>query len=71
MVGRHFECLAGALWAKQGYSVYRTPGTKDYGVDVVAITSDLEQLVQAKSSAKDSDTLGWDAVKRVVAGEKY
>jgi hypothetical protein len=71
MGGQHFECLIGVLWAKQGYETYRTPSTKDYGVDVVAISGDHGQLVQAKSSAKDGATLGWDAVKEVVAGEAY
>jgi hypothetical protein len=71
MGGQHFECLTGVLWAKQGYETYRTPSTKDYGVDVVAISGDRGQLVQAKSSAKDGATLGWDAVKEVVAGEAY
>jgi len=71
MGGQHFECLTGVLWAKQGYETYRTPSTKDYGVDVVAILGDRGQLVQAKSSAKDGATLGWDAVKEVVAGEAY
>jgi hypothetical protein len=66
-----FECLAAALWAKQGYECYRTPGAKDYGVDVVARAGDTGQLIQAKSSGVDGHKFSWDAVKEVVAGEAY
>jgi HJR/Mrr/RecB family endonuclease len=68
---QHFECLAGALWAKQGYDCYRTPGAKDFGVDVVAIGGATGQLVQTKASGIDGHALNWDAVKEVVAGEAY
>lgn len=66
-----FECLTAALWAKQGYECYRTPGAKDYGVDVVARSGDTGQLIQAKSSGVDGHKFSWDAVKEVVAGEAY
>lgn len=66
-----FECLAAVLWAKQGYECYRTPGAKDYGVDVVATSGNTGQLIQAKSSGVDGYKFGWDAVKEVVAGEAY
>jgi HJR/Mrr/RecB family endonuclease len=66
-----FECLVAALWAKQGGECYRTPGTKDYGVDVVAIRGQLGQLIQVKSTSIDGFRFGWDAVKEVVAGEAF
>lgn len=66
-----FECLAAALWSKQGFDCYRTPGTKDYGVDVVARLGDAGQLIQAKSSGVEGHKFSWDAVKEVVAGEAY
>lgn len=71
MTWQHFECLTGALWQKQGYNCYRTPGTNDNGVDVVALLDDKGQLVQAKSSGADGATLGWEAVKDVVTGEAF
>lgn len=71
MSGQHFECLAGVLWSKLGYTCYRTPSTKDYGVDIVALQGDRGKLIQAKTCATDGARLGWDAVKEVVAGEAF
>lgn len=68
---QHFECLVGVLWTKQGYSCYRTPGSKDNGVDVVALKADRGKLIQAKTSGTDGAALNWDAVKEVVAGEAF
>lgn len=71
MSWQHFECLAGVLWTKQGYDCYRTPGTADNGVDVVALAASNGQLVQAKTSGTQGAALNWDAVKEVVAGEAF
>ena len=71
MTWQHFECLVGALWTKRGYDSYRTPGTSDNGVDVVALLGAKGQLVQAKSSGSDGAMLGWEAVKDVVTGEAF
>ena len=71
MGGHHFECLTGALWSKKGYDCYRTPSTHDNGVDVVALLHPKGQLIQAKTSAADGATLGWEAVKDVVTGEAF
>jgi superfamily II DNA or RNA helicase len=72
MEWRHFEGLAGALWGKKGFGVvYCTPPANDNGVDVVAISGSTGELVQAKTSAVDGATLGWDAVKDVVTGEAF
>ncbi|MFL9977357.1 SNF2-related protein [Paraburkholderia graminis] len=68
---QHFECLVGALWSKRGFNCYRTPGTNDNGVDIVAIDGKRGQLIQAKTSGTDGTKLGWDAVKEVVAGEAF
>ncbi|MES2978374.1 MAG: restriction endonuclease [Pseudomonadota bacterium] len=68
---QHFECLAGVLWTKRGYDCYRTPGSNDYGVDVVALGAGKGQLVQAKTSGTEGATLNWDAVKEVIAGEAF
>lgn len=71
MNGQHFECLTGVLWTKLGYACYKTPGAKDYGVDIVAIEGSAGILVQAKTCGTDGARLGWDAVKEVVAGEAF
>ena len=68
---QHFECLAGVLWTKRGYDCYRTPGSNDNGVDVVALAAGRGQLVQAKTSGVDGAALGWEAVKDVVTGEAF
>lgn len=68
---QHFECLTGVLWTKRGYDCYRTPGAADNGVDVVALSGKKGQLVQAKTSGIEGASLGWDAVKEVVAGEAF
>ena len=65
----YFECLIAAMWQKQNYkTVYRTPQHDD-GVDVVAISGSAGVLIQCKTSSLDEASLGWDAVKEVVAGE--
>jgi len=71
MNGQHFECLAGVLWSKLGFTCYRTPSTKDYGVDVIALRGTTGKLIQAKTSGTDGARLAWDAVKEVVAGEAF
>jgi hypothetical protein len=71
MPWNYFECLVGALWSKKGYACYRTPGTADNGVDVVALKASKGQLVQAKTSGTDGASLGWEAVKDVVGGEAF
>jgi Holliday junction resolvase len=68
---QHFECLAGVLWTKRGYACYRTPGSNDNGIDVVAMAGDRGQLIQAKTSSVEGAALGWDAVKDVVTGEAF
>lgn len=68
---QHFECLVCVLWTKQGYDCYRTPDTGDNGVDVVAMAASEGVLLQAKSCGTQGTTLGWEAVKEVVAGEAF
>lgn len=68
---QHFECLVGVLWTKRGYDCYRTPGSNDNGVDVVAVAGNEGQLIQAKTSGTDGRALNWDAVKEVVTGEAF
>ena len=71
MAWQHFECLVALLWTKRGYTCYRTPGSNDNGVDVVALAGAVGQLIQAKTSGVDGIALGWEAVKDVVTGEAF
>jgi len=69
----YFEALATVLYAKRGYETYRTPSTKDNGVDVVALPRSQVKgkLVQAKTSGNDGAKLDWDAVKEVIGGHAF
>lgn len=71
MEPRHFEGLMAVIWSKQGYKCYCTPQSGDQGVDVVATHAGKGVLIQAKTSTIEGKTLGWDAVKEVVAGEAF
>lgn len=69
----YFEALAAVLYAKRGFAAYRTPATKDNGVDVVALpqSEGKGKLVQTKTSGTDDAALDWDAVKEVVGGHAF
>ena len=69
----YFEALAAVLYAKRGFEAYRTPATKDNGVDVVALprSEGKGKLVQAKTSGTGDAALDWDAVKEVVGGHAF
>lgn len=71
MEWQYLECLASLLWSKQGFRCYRTPASRDNGVDVVAINGDQGVLIQVKSSGIAGNQLNWDAVKEVVAGAAF
>jgi phage host-nuclease inhibitor protein Gam len=68
-----FEALIAALWKKQGFrTVELTPRTGDAGIDVIAKTVSVGELIQCKSSRSDGTRLSWEAIKDVVTGEaKY
>lgn len=69
----YFEALAAVLYAKRGFEAYRTPATKDNGVDVVALprSEGKGKLVQTKTSGTEGAALDWDAVKEVVGGHAF
>lgn len=69
----YFEALAAVLYAKRGFEAYRTPATKDNGVNVVALprSEGKGKLVQAKTSGTGDAALDWDAVKEVVGGHAF
>ncbi|MHB1286397.1 MAG: SNF2-related protein [Leptospirales bacterium] len=65
-----FECFCSVLWKRRGASdVLQTASRGDGGVDIVAITDRVGDLIQCKSSSKEGSSLGWNAIKDVVAGE--
>jgi HJR/Mrr/RecB family endonuclease len=68
-----FEALVGALWKKQGFrTVALTPRVGDGGIDVMAKTVNVGELIQCKSSRTEGAHLSWEAIKDVVTGEaKY
>jgi SNF2 family DNA or RNA helicase len=68
-----FEALVAALWKKLGFkSVTLTPRTGDGGIDVIAKTVSVGELIQCKSSKSMDALLNWEAIKDVVTGEaKY
>lgn len=68
---QRFECLVGALWAKVSIAAYRTPNSRDNGVDVVAFTETEALLIQVKASGIDGYQFNWGAVKEVVGGEAF
>ena len=68
MASDTFEKFCVALWGKQGYKAYLSAGAGDGGVDVVAIKDATGLLIQCKTSYIPGKSLGWDAVRDVVAG---
>lgn len=68
MDGHAFEAFCALLWSKQGFQVHRTPVSSDGGVDVVAIRDGKGILIQCKSTSRQDQALGWDAVKEVASG---
>jgi len=65
--GNSFEVFTVLLYTKLGYISQVTEKRKgDGGIDVVAIDKSCGVLIQCKSS--QSSSIGWDAIKEVVAG---
>jgi len=68
MMPSTFEIFCTVLWSKLGYKTNKMGGSGDGGIDVVAINGNKGVLIQCKSSSVEGQSLGWDAVKEVVAG---
>jgi HJR/Mrr/RecB family endonuclease len=60
---RHYLCTNAC------YHCIQTPIAGDGGIDIVAIKGSVGQLIQCKASTTNH-SLGWDAVKEVVAGAR-
>ncbi len=65
---RLFEAYVAALFSKQGFQVYLTPFANDKGVDVVALRSGGNFLIQAKQS---QSLISNDAIQEVVTAKPY
>lgn len=65
--GNSFETFIALLFTKKGYLTQVTAKRQgDGGIDVVAVEGGKGLLIQCKTSI--SSSIGWDAVKEVVAG---
>ena len=67
IIGHSFESFCREIWKRQGYNVLQTPSSGDGGIDLIAYRNQEGLLIQCKSSAT-SKSLGWEAIKDVVAG---
>lgn len=66
--GRAFEQHVKNLLIKHGYRVTETPGSGDFGVDLIASKQDRKLAVQVKNYAKP---VGVSAVQEVASGKRY
>ena len=63
-----FEAYVAALYTKQGFQTYLTPSSNDKGVDVVALSSGRNLLIQAKQT---TSKVGIEAVQEICAAKRY
>lgn len=69
MQPRYFEAYVAVLAGRRGYAwVTLTPTAGDDGIDVVAISDGLGELIQCKTSQRADRELSWEAIKDVVTG---
>lgn len=69
MDGMEFEVYCVELLQKLGYSkVMRTPGSRDQGVDIVAVKDDIRYAIQCKRYSSD---LGNTPIQEVTAGKAF
>jgi restriction system protein len=68
MSGKEFEKLLSLLFANAGYQVSLTPGSQDYGADLVLCKDNLKIVVQAK---RYKSPVSVKAVQEIVSAVKY
>lgn len=69
MEGHDFEYYCADILQKKGFShIEVTPGSGDYGIDIIAYKDGLKYGIQCK---RYSGTVGWHAVEEAIAGSKY
>ena len=68
MTGENFEKYLLILFQAIGYQVESTPGSQDYGADLILYKNGMKIAVQAK---RYKNTVGVRAVQEVVSSVKY
>ena len=68
MTGEEFEQYLGILYTKAGYRVKYTPGTMDFGADLIISKNGLKSVVQAK---RYKSQVGEAAVQQAYSGKGY
>lgn len=68
MSGKEFEKLLLILFEIMGYPVEATPGSQDYGADLILYKNGLKIVVQAK---RYKSHVGVKAIQEIVASVKY
>lgn len=68
MTGEEFEQYLGILYKKKGYKVEFTPGTMDFGADLILTKGKVKTIVQAK---RYRNSVGEAAVQQVLAAKGY
>ena len=68
MTGEEFEQYLGILYTKAGYKVEFTPGTMDFGADLIITKNGVRYVVQAK---RYRHQVGEAAVQQALSGKEY
>lgn len=68
MSGKQFEIYLQAFFEKQGYRVFLTKDSCDYGADLVMKKDGITTIVQAKRYNKK---VGIEAIQQIVAAKAY
>ena len=68
MTGEDFEKYLGILYEKAGYKVEYTPGTMDFGADLIVTKNGKKTVVQAK---RYRHQVGEAAVQQALSGKGY
>ena len=68
MSGEEFEAYLGLLYDRKGYRVRYTPGSTDFGADLLLKKKGVKTVVQAK---RYQNTVGEAAVQQALSGKGY
>jgi restriction system protein len=68
MSGEDFEQYLGLLYKRKGYKVEYTPGTMDFGADLILTKNGVKTIVQAK---RYRNSVGEAAVQQTLAAKGY
>lgn len=68
MTGEEFEAYLGLLYDRKGYKVRYTPGSTDYGADLLLKKKGVRTVVQAK---RYKNPVGEASVQQALSGKGY